>query len=733
MPVGRLDLKGEAMPIPEQLVQPVPGSGVFHAGGAWLEALIRHAPIGVAVIEVSGSYQAVNPAYCALYGYTEAELLGQSFLKVFAPEQQPQVLQLHQQFLREGGELKGEWEVLRRDGSRLRVLSESVAVQGSEGQPSRLVYVLDITARSELEQAKEASRRMIVSVMDALSAHICVLDEQGCIIKVNQAWREFATQQGGDIERCCEGSNYLQACELAQTPAASVLPWTESQSFAARLKEVLAGRLDHFQLEYPCPSSAGPAWYLARVSRVHGSDPLRVVVAHDNVTDLKQAQEVLRRHEAELLDLAASLPGALFRFQAGKIDPNAKASRPRFVYVSPGIEELFGLKPEQVLGDGRALWRCVLEAERAACKASLRRALKQGQDWECEMQIRTQGGALKWVHAKASAKFDSHSGVQVWTGMLADVSARRQAQAALKVSEATFRTFFETVPLGVVYHDRSGRITAANPAAGRLLGLEVDQLLGKTPFDPGWHALREDGSDFPPEQHPAMEALRLGLPVRQVVMGVHTPDGALVWLQVHATPLFKQSELTEVHASFEDITELVRTRQELRRQASTDHLTGAANRRHFMERLQAEYGRIQRKTEISSCVVTLDLDHFKQVNDSLGHAAGDAVLRHVTLLMRLGTRPLDVVARIGGEEFALLLPDTSSEDAIALAERLRLRVEQNPAQYRSAVIPVTVSMGVSTMRWTDGSAETALIRADRAMYAVKNEGRNGVKFSTGDD
>jgi len=91
------------------------------------------------------------------------------------------------------------------------------------------------------------------------------------------------------------------------------------------------------------------------------------------------------------------------------------------------------------------------------------------------------------------------------------------------------------------------------------------------------------------------------------------------------------------------------------------------------------------------------------------------------------------VARIGGEEFALLLPDTSSDDAIALAERLRLRVEQNPAQYRSAVIPVTVSIGVSTMRWTDGSAETALIRADRAMYAVKHQGRNGVKFGTGDD
>ncbi|MFY7864207.1 diguanylate cyclase [Roseateles sp.] len=577
------------------------------------------------------------------------------------------------------------------------------------------------------QSVQEPADPAVLSVLDALAAHICVLDAQGTIVSVNQAWRSFVRSQGGQLERCCEGSNYLQACEQAQGPGTGGEAALEAQSFASQLKEVLAGRLESFRFEYACPAGSLPAWYVARVSRVPHSDPLRVVVAHDSVTELKQAQEVLRRQEAELRDLAASLPGALFRLQRGR------DGRLRFVYCSPGIEALFGLRPEQACGDGRRLLRCVPPKARADCLAFLRQALQAGQDWESELQIRSTDGRLKWVSAKVCIKVEADTGDVLWTGVLADITVRRQAQEALKLSEQTFRTFFETVPLGVVYHDRSGRITAANPAAGRILGLEPAQLVGKTPFDSNWHAIREDGSDFPAEQHPAMEALRLGLPVRQVVMGVQTADGALVWLQVHATPLFKGHQLHEVHASFEDITELVRTRQELRRQASTDYLTGAANRRHFMERLHAEYGRIQRKPEISSCVVTLDLDHFKQVNDSLGHAAGDAVLRHVTLLMRLGTRPLDMVARIGGEEFALLLPDTSSEDALVLAERLRQRVEQNPAQYRNAIIPVTISIGVSAMRWTDGSDETALLRADRAMYAVKQSGRNGVKWNAGDD
>ncbi|MBT9493090.1 MAG: diguanylate cyclase [Paucibacter sp.] len=581
------------------------------------------------------------------------------------------------------------------------------------------------------ERALEMSRRSVLSVMDALAAHICVLDERGVIVKVNRAWREFAAANGGHAELCCEGSDYLVACASALHHGADAVQ-AGAEEFTFKLKEVLAGRLDSFQLEYPCPSPKLTRWFLARVSRVADADPPRVVIAHDSVTELKLVQETLRRQEAELRDLAASIPGALFRLQ---VLPGGAL---RFVYFSPGIERLFGLKPDQACGDGRRLFRRVAQEARSFCRHSLRAATASGMPWECEMKVYSEAGASAdwgdfiWVQAKAMVKAESAAcaqGAALWTGVLTDITARKQAEVALKASEESFRLFFETMPQGVVYHALSGRITAANPAACALLRLSHEQLLGKSPIDPAWHLIREDGSDFPPAQNPALEALRTGQPVRQVVMGLCLTEGSLVWLQVTATPLFKQGVLSEVYASFEDITELIRTRQELHRQASTDHLTGAANRRHFMERLQAEYGRIQRHPELCSCVVTLDLDHFKLINDRFGHAAGDAVLRHVTLLMRLGTRPLDVVGRIGGEEFALLLPDTSREDASALAERLRLRIEQNPAQYRQFVIPATVSIGISAIVCEDGTAEAALMRSDQAMYGIKENGRNGVSLA----
>jgi diguanylate cyclase (GGDEF)-like protein/PAS domain S-box-containing protein len=556
-----------------------------------------------------------------------------------------------------------------------------------------------------------------LAVLDALAAHVCVLDEQGVIIKVNQAWRIFAEANAGLGARCNEGSNYLRVCEQALQNSAR--PEPALLAFLAQLKLVLAGHLQAFQLEYPCHSPHEARWFSVRVSSLAGVRPARFVVAHDNVTALKLVQEALQAHEAELLDLAASVPGALFRLL---VQPTGVL---QFVYFSPGVKSLFGLSPEQACGDGRALLRCIPQPARAACEASLRQAVAAGQAWEHELQVCVRGDATKCVHVKATPK-PAGPGEWLLTGVLTDVSARKQAEAALQASTESFRIFFNTMPQGVVYHDLAGFITAANPAACALMGLSLAQLLGKNSFDPIWRAIHEDGSEFPAEQHPALEVLRTGQPVRQVVMGLYLPQGSLVWLQVNAMPLFQGGELSEAYTCFEDITELVRTRQELHRQASTDHLTGAANRRHFMERLQAEYGRIQRRPELCSCVVTLDLDHFKQINDGHGHAAGDVVLRHVTLLMRLGTRPLDVVGRIGGEEFALLLSDTSREDAQALAERLRQRIEQNPAQYRQSIISVTVSIGISAILGSDGNAEAALIRSDQAMYGIKERGRNGV-------
>jgi diguanylate cyclase (GGDEF)-like protein/PAS domain S-box-containing protein len=416
-------------------------------------------------------------------------------------------------------------------------------------------------------------------------------------------------------------------------------------------------------------------------------------------------------------DLAATIPGALFRIITA---PNGGW---RVLYFSPGIEALLGLTPDQAGRDRRRLRQCVLSQDQPGHSDSVKAAIAKCSEWEHEYRICTPAGVTKWLHGKATPKLQA-DGRLIWSGMLTDITARKRAEADLLASEEGLRSLIENVQQGVIHHDQQGRIASANPAALAILGLRLDQLLDLSSPDPRWQALREDGSLLPAEQQPALQALKTGQAVRNVIMGLILLDRETVWLQVNAIPSFKNGQLTGVYAHFEDITERIRLASELRLQASTDFLTGAANRRGFMHSLSREFERIQRHPGLQSCVLMLDLDHFKKVNDSFGHSAGDAVLKQVTCLMKLETRRLDALGRIGGEEFALLLPDTARDEALLLANRLRERIERSPLQFQQQSIPTTVSIGCSLIELLDSNADAVMVRADKALYQAKRQGRN---------
>jgi diguanylate cyclase (GGDEF)-like protein/PAS domain S-box-containing protein len=643
-------------------------------------------------------------------------LLGRSFLSLRPPADRAGVLAQHQRFLDEGGELKGEVDVLRSDGTPRRVLVESVRLPGEGGRPLRLVYAVDISERRQSELTLRAQRHFLQSVLDGMAADICVVDEEGVIVKVNRAWREFGQRNGGVGERAGVGTHYLRVCErAAQSGDASA---SVAARFAELLRAVLSGQREHFELEYPCHGPDERRWFLARVSRIAGSRPPRIVIAHDDVSALKLAQETLRESEALLSDMTASIPGAVFRLAV------ADDGSSRLLYLSPGVQALLGLHADEAVREP-SLWSdCILPEDRPAHDASLRWAVAQAAPWEHAYRIRVADTvAEKWMQVHAGPPRRSQ-GALVFTGVLTDISQRMRTESALRASEETYRTLFETVAQGVVYQDTAGRITSANPAAQRILGLSLAQLQGRDSVDPRWHAMREDGSDFPGAQHPAMEALRTGQPVKDVVMGIGVPGRDTVWILVSAMPLVKQGAVQGVYASFEDISQRVLLGRELQRQAHTDDLTGVANRRRVLERLALEFERVHRHHALRCCLLAVDLDLFKAVNDQWGHATGDAVLVHVARQMQQSVRSLDMVGRTGGEEFVVLLPDTRLDEAARLGERLRERMAQTPLQHDGQTIAVTVSLGLSEISPRDASADVALLRADQALYEAKAAGRN---------
>ena len=165
--------------------------------------------------------------------------------------------------------------------------------------------------------------------------------------------------------------------------------------------------------------------------------------------------------------------------------------------------------------------------------------------------------------------------------------------------------------------------------------------------------------------------------------------------------------------------------EELRVQARFDDLTRCANRAYFLSELENELRRTQRSGRPCSLAV-LDLDHFKFINDTFGHAAGDAVLKSFALWAKSCLRSTDVLGRLGGEEFAVLMPETGRAGALELAERLRAHIEGQMCDTRAGQIPVTVSLGVAEWRGAADSLEDFLARADAAMYVAKRGGRNRI-------
>jgi len=183
---------------------------------------------------------------------------------------------------------------------------------------------------------------------------------------------------------------------------------------------------------------------------------------------------------------------------------------------------------------------------------------------------------------------------------------------------------------------------------------------------------------------------------------------------------------THVHSLNESIGDLQSREVELKQQAITDSLTGMINHEHVFTELARVLTAAQAE-KIPLCVVMADLDHFKKVNDSYGHQAGDTVLEETSLRIKSSLRDFDLVGRYGGEEFMILLVNSTMDTAAMVAERIRRKIGDIPMQLSDREITVTVSMGIAVAGASD-SVESLVERADKALYNAKHGGRNQVSF-----
>ncbi|MFJ1461590.1 diguanylate cyclase domain-containing protein [Nocardia wallacei] len=329
--------------------------------------------------------------------------------------------------------------------------------------------------------------------------------------------------------------------------------------------------------------------------------------------------------------------------------------------------------------------------------------------------IRCDGRPVDVETVSVLTAWHDHLAYQV---VIHDLTAQRRAEAAQRRAEQHFTTVVSQLEEGVVVIDRDGRIESINPAAKRIFGHDGDDLVG-TRIDALPLALLDaNAQPLPPIRHPVARTLATGETITRYVFGVDRPDGQRRWLSGSSRLLNPADPDSPAVSSFNDVTEFRASRRQLEYQATHDPLTGLANRSLVLSRLAAALGTSEDLPVAT--VLFIDLDGFKNINDTLGHAIGDTVLQIVAQRLQRSLRHDDVVGRLGGDEFLVLLSGhTLPDDLDALVARLRQSMAE-PIIARGHRIHVDASIGVAPLHPGDTRTPEAVLHdADVAMYRAK--------------
>jgi diguanylate cyclase (GGDEF)-like protein/PAS domain S-box-containing protein len=306
----------------------------------------------------------------------------------------------------------------------------------------------------------------------------------------------------------------------------------------------------------------------------------------------------------------------------------------------------------------------------------------------------------------------------------AKIAAHLASEKDWKVERALFRAVIDQVPDHLFAKDSNGRFVLANRALAGDFGFKTDEMIGKTDFD--LHA-PEIAARFVADDQKVIASREPLLDIEEFVVGV---AGDTRWLSTSKVPLRDESDnVVGILGISRDVTDRKRAEEQIHFMAHHDALTSLPNRTLLMDRVNQAVGQAQRNgTRVT--VIFADLDNFKLVNDSLGHNAGDTLLKTVADRMLKCVRSTDTVVRLGGDEFVILLVgQEAGPNSLAVLDRIRTAIAE-PVPIEGQFFRVTCSIGLATYPGDGEDAETLLMNADIAMYQAKEKGRDNFQFYT---
>jgi diguanylate cyclase (GGDEF)-like protein/PAS domain S-box-containing protein len=687
----------------------------------------------------------VNPAMVDILGYGAEELLAfapEDLKRIIHQDDYPDVMAKSQ--ARQAGEdvpPRYEIRLVRKDGT-LRWVEVFVSMTIFQGKPATQVSYIDITERKRTEDALRESETRLRAIWESATNAMVISDADGVVLMANPA---YATLYGYPLE------------QMVGQPFTLIFP-EDQRAWAL---EAYRQAFHNTTITQPYESMVIHADGSERVVESHisflerdGQRYAMLSVIHD-ITERKRTEDALRESQRFIEKIADTIPGLLYVYDL---------IQNRNVYSNRQIADILGYSVEDVQAMGSDFIPSLLHPDdlpRIIWHRAEQENITDETIVTLEYRIRGADGTWRWLlsHEVAFTRTDDGKPQQV-LGIAHDITERKQMEQAIQQRMQQFEALRETMHQITSELELESLLQAVleravellDAASGQIVLYDAEQdeieILACTCLEhDGINTRRpvaEDATSYvlrtkQPLVIPDYQMQKDYLP-QYAHLGGHAlllvpllaRDRALgVLITGHENPecSFSDDDVELLTLFAQQVTVALQNARlftEVQRLATLDPLTELYNRRSFSELAQQSFEQARRYGYALS-VIMLDIDHFKQVNDQFGHLAGDQMLQAVARQCLMALRTADVVGRYGGEEIVMVLPETNSEQARQVAERLRHSLSLTPITTDRGVATLTVSLGVASIMHIENiTLEQLIDLADQALYAAKQAGRNRV-------